>query len=376
VFTLENQQTGETGFALACGDSRIGAVLAVAEAGNYDYDNPFLGIFYSCLEGYIENTISVYNGITQTDIENALNRASEARATAPYVPVTDVGKDPAGLQPIPDKGKLLDTVRWRQGAPYNKVINDVKQPPSGYYYVTGCGPTAIAQIMAYYGKPERPTLPQAIALAQKYGFDTYDWKTMRVVDANIGLYPKAEEAIGVLMYEIGVYTKATYNMGPIDSAVNPKEKGKAETGIVRTDDKIAFKNMGYYDPGDFIKYSFSWVQNPIDDNKPVIVAGHSAYETKTYIFGITNTTYKNGHQWVIDGYWEMTTKVKDKVTGQMITDYPLKYVHCNLGWGPYVNNGWYIDGVFNTNDIPETTRSSTPYFYQWNIQILPVIIPK
>ena len=140
------------------------------------------------------------------------------------------------------------------------MINDVRQPPTGYYYVTGCGPTAIAQIMAYYKKPERPTLPQAIALAQKYGFDTYDWDTMSLVDANIGLYPKAEEAIGVLMYEIGVYAKATYNMGPIDSTVNPKGKGKAETGISRNDDKIAFYNMGYADPGNFIKYSLRWVQ--------------------------------------------------------------------------------------------------------------------
>jgi hypothetical protein len=94
----------------------------------------------------------------------------------------------------------------------------------------------------------------------------------------------------------------------------------------------------------------------------VIVAGNSSYETKTYIFGIANTTYGSGHQWVIDGYWEMTTKVKNKVTGQMIPDYPLQYVHCNLGWGPgYLNqvsgewishNGWYINGVFDTNQQP------------------------
>ena len=46
VFTLENQQTGTTGFALACGDKRIGDVLAVVEEGNYDdTDNPFMSIF-------------------------------------------------------------------------------------------------------------------------------------------------------------------------------------------------------------------------------------------------------------------------------------------------------------------------------------------
>ena len=89
---------------------------------------------------------------------------------------------------------------------------------------------------------------------------------------------------------------------------------------------------------------------------------------------------------MIDGYWEMATEVKDKFTGQIIPDYPLQYVHCNLGWGPgYLDrvsgkwkssNGWFINGVFDTNNIPETTRSTTPHFYQWNIQILPVIIPK
>jgi hypothetical protein len=110
-----------------------------------------------------------------------------------------------------------------------------------------------------------------------------------------------------------------------------------------------------------------------------------------FVLGITNTTYGNGHQWVIDGYWEITTEVKDKATGNMVADYPMEFVHCNLGWGPgkedpvsgkllNSTNGWYISGVFDASDsgnnIPETTRSSTPNFYQWNIQMLAIIIPK
>jgi len=149
VFTLENQQTGQTGFALTCADNRIGNVLAVVEQGNYDDDIPFLHVFYSQLHDYIEDAIGIYNSVTEADVENALSKKSQAR-NAPVLPVSEVGRDE--LKPVNGYSKkTLGTVLWGQGEPYNKIVMNEKKPDPKYRYVTGCGPVAIAIILAYHG---------------------------------------------------------------------------------------------------------------------------------------------------------------------------------------------------------------------------------
>jgi hypothetical protein len=388
VFTLEDQDTGKTGFALTSGDNRIGDVLAVVEDGNYDDDNPGLGVFYALLEVYIENTISIYNSITHADVESALNRRNAARYNVPDVPVSDVGK--YDFNPVPDTCNLLPTVRWHQNDPYNEVVTDVGKlgklppyylvPPTGHHYITGCGPVAIAQVMANIsmkmineGKPA----PWSKSNMPGYTHVEYDWLAMTNVTENpSALTPDARkaavEAIGVLMYEIGFYTKAKYTLGRIGT-------NEASTGIFRYDDRIAFINMGYLDPGDFRKYDLEVVKNSIDANKPVVVAGYSSYktETATYTFGITSTStsYGEGHQWVIDGYQQFSVTVKIDKSLTAWKEYP-DYVHCNLGWRNYSGNGWYISGVFDTNYVPVPTRSSSPGFYQWKVEILTDITPK
>jgi len=57
LFSLENEEAQTTGFAIACGDNRIGSVLAVVEDGAYDDgEDPFLGVFYANLEDYPDIT--------------------------------------------------------------------------------------------------------------------------------------------------------------------------------------------------------------------------------------------------------------------------------------------------------------------------------
>jgi len=344
VFTLENQTTGTTGFALACGDNRIGNILAVAEEGSYDDDNPFLGVFYSQLEDYIENTIAIYNSITQADIANALKKNNEsARATAPDLDVTDVGRLGGFITTYKKDDKPLP-VTWAQrngnNTMYNDVVMEVKKPPANYYYTAGCGPVAIAQIMAYY------QVPKGYSKAPGYENIEYNWTAM--IDKT-----RYNKAVGVLMYEIGLPENANsiYNLGLIAGETDYKKKGEggALTNTFDSRVRIAFKNMGYKDPGNFITYDFSGVKSSIDNEEPVMVLGYAKEITTSYIFGIQAKTYDEGHFWVIDGCREMKTKVKDKATGEPMPDpYPLEYVHCNMGWGGS-HNGWYISGVFDAN---------------------------
>jgi len=381
AFTLENQLTGKTGFALACGDNRIGNILAVAEEGNYDDGNPFLSVFYSCLDDYIKNTIAIYNSVTEADIQNALNKINEnTRATAPDLPVTEVGKI-TGLIPVGDK-KHLETVLWRQGDPYNEIINDVLHIPQEYkdkyQYVTGCVPTAIAIIMAYHSKKRVDTgmsAPYTHSRAPGYENMEYNWSKM--------IKGNDDTAIAVLMYEIGLPKNAnsTYSMGPVKKADDPlKKKEGASTSTMNNNTRYAYRNMGYIDPGNFKKYETSGIKSSIDRDEPAQVVGYS--KMKTYIFGIQIPD--NGHSWVIDGYAEMSTTAKNKYTSEP-ENYIAEFVHCNLGWGEsstddYGNytrpNGWYVSGVFDTHHIPEATRSGVDGFYQYNIQMLTGIRPK
>jgi len=382
VFTLENQETGRTGFALGCGDNRIGNILAVAEEGNYDDENPFFSVFYSCLDDYIEDTIAIYNSVTEADIENALSKINEnARATAPNLPVTEVGKI-TGLIPVVDK-KILDTVRWNQGDPYNKIINKERTLLQGYEkdyrYVTGCTPTAIAIIMAYHGNKRAiagMSSPYIHSKAPGYENIKYDWSDMNI--------NKNNNSIPILMYEIGLpnNVNSIYSIGYENKYYDPLKKGPASTSSYNTKVRIAYRNMGYRDPGEFKRYETSGIKASIDKEEPVQVSGNS--RIKYYILGIP--IYETGHSWVIDGYAKMTTTVKDKYSGKEIEDYPLDYVHCNVGWGEswiYNSkddirpNGWYISGIFNTNDIPEATRSvGQDGYFQYNIQMLTGIRPQ
>jgi hypothetical protein len=327
VFTLGNQQTGETGFALACGDSRIGAVLAVAEKGDYDdSDNPFTAVFHSSLYAYIENTISVYNSVTRADIENALNTES-ARSAVINLPVTDVGEHPKRFKLDPNNSSpVLLKTEWHQFSPYNDYYNEViNKPGYGYEHVTGCMPTAIAQIMAYHEKPKKPY---------------YDWEAMK--------RGEDDEMVGYLMYVIGVYTISDYKPGPIGED-DPKEKGSAQTSTPRNNARLPFIYMDYKDPGLFKNYNLSDIKSSINRKRPVLADGY----TEATIIGKLQipTLTKGAHAWVIDGYRRMTSTVKNKATGIEEKGLPLDYVHCNLGWGGD-GNGWYLSGVFNTKEIP------------------------
>ena len=60
VFQLENREERTSGFAFACGDPRIGNLLALVEDGDFhDMEMPFWQIFLGCLDEYIDETIAV-----------------------------------------------------------------------------------------------------------------------------------------------------------------------------------------------------------------------------------------------------------------------------------------------------------------------------
>jgi hypothetical protein len=374
VFTLENQDTGETGFALTCADSRIGNVLAVVDEGNYDdLDDPFLGIFYTALSAYIEDTISIYNGVTEADIENTLNKLNGAgyRGMIPF-PVTDVGS----YSQLALVGRINDHIynndenilqtKWHQGDPYNKAV--MKYLNNGNKYVTGCGPVAIAQIMAFHGTKNE--LPSRYSIVAGFTDVKFDWKKMtdtKNPDNN---------AIATLMLELGARGGSFYL--PMSNSKGDSKKGG--TAMPRTSVLFVLPQMGYNSQGAFRTYDFDRVKSSVNAGYPVLADGTASV---IKIFGLEIPTPIEGHYWVIDGYRTMGVTTKNDKSAPAKIDKVDRYVHCNMGWKEdKKKNGWYVSKAFDTKNIPfpddDTSDNSTTknYNFKYSLGILTNIRPR
>jgi hypothetical protein len=385
VYSITNPTAETGGYAFACGDSRLPGVLAIVENGEFNADNPFTDIFYSNLFGYISETITVYNSITDEDIAAVQEKASRNIGRAIETTADGVTTIKGHETPLTDKTK------WGKETPYWDVVNSIRgQPlsaPSISKVPVGSAAVAMAQIMAYHSlqlalpHPDTPTyvgMPPwpYERLGGKTTFtDPYTGTVKRFSDVyydnwinilndsyanytspNANLY---KMQIGLLMYEIGVNVKMSYSI--FGSTANTSD---AAAGIVI---------MGYHEPSVF-KYDLDKIKSSIEAKKPVYVSGNALsvpswpFSLIWHVILMLSPKYsgQKGHAWVIDNYRIQTFgSIKHE------------YVHCNLGLNGE-NNGWYFSGAFNTNALPEQPRSvvsGTPGYYQYDLTIIPDITP-
>ncbi len=124
VFNLA--QAGQ-GFVIVAGDDRVPAILGYSDQGTFDAaDVP--PVLQEWLDGYNSQIQAV-----------AAGGAAEVR--------TSVG---AAIEPMLN-------VHWGQGSPYNVRFPHISGSSNAHAY-TGCVATAMAQVMAYYQYPARPTI--------------------------------------------------------------------------------------------------------------------------------------------------------------------------------------------------------------------------
>ena len=368
VFQLENPTEGTSGFAYTCGDPRIGNVLALVENGDFhDTENPFWQIFLGCLDEYIDETIAIYNSISDLDIEAAqtLNNTDVNHFTGRSV-----------FDVLPDCVKLNVNTMWYQKHPYNNVLNKFAGHIDLNKWHAGCAAVAMGQIMAYHEWPLRPptSIRQLVNfLGLFYTFSgtskssfydpfskttewfsniTYDWKGMKsqpqwYYDPKITYnddYKKNLMQIGVLMLAIGDKT-------------NMKYTDSDGSGTLWSDVINGFKALGYNIGAEKESYDFTRVKNMLKEGKPVMMGGSEGLFFPD-----------GGHYWVISGY--MSTSVAD-------------YVWCIPGWGAD-KVGWYKSRVFDmfTGNIattgtlkPRATGNKEDYFRN-NLNIFTDIYPK
>lgn len=365
VFKISGEEDSSNGFALVCGDDRIGNILAVTEGGAFDEINPFLYVYYANLEDYIKRTIATYNDITDEEIQKAKENAEkkQTKETTRATVLNYKKYEDNSFEPL-----VTSKIKWSQNAPYNDIIKSYYNEP----YITGCVATAMAQVIAFYEWPQYSKSfkePKYGATVTSYNNTKYEWEKIKlspyagyIYDANV------KRQIGILFFEVASNVNMNF--------------GTNSSGAYASNIPTALEKMGYKKP-QLINYDFSTIKASLDAKKPVIISAAAIKETKTeteYFLGFipilttTTTTYKSGHAWIIDDYCIVKLmQLKNGVHTQYGTEY---LVYCNLGWGANSATGWYKSGVFDTNSatISRSVRSvGTIGNYQFDQKIIPHI---
>ncbi len=126
AYYVFNAGTAGHGFVIVAGDDRVPAILGYSDHGTFDA-NDVPPVMQEWLDGYSAQIEAICKGA-----------APEARSTAG-----------AAIAPMLN-------VYWSQGMPYNVLLPHINGSSNAHAYV-GCVAVAMAQVMAYWQYPPRPT---------------------------------------------------------------------------------------------------------------------------------------------------------------------------------------------------------------------------
>lgn len=193
------------GWVIVSADDRIPPVLAYSLSGNYSVSrtSPAEQQFLEGMEKQIQGLLSSNSDGLPESVHQWQFYLSD-----PFTP----------QRGIHDVSPMV-TALWDQGCFYNNLC-----PPDNsatdycFHALTGCGATAMAQIMKYYNSPVHGTGEHAYAhpvygnLYANFGATTYDWSNMpNSLSAN-------NDAVATLIYHCGVAQDMDY--GPAGSSSN------------------------------------------------------------------------------------------------------------------------------------------------------------
>jgi hypothetical protein len=351
-FIVSDSEGESTGFVLASNDVRVGNFLAIAEGSLEETDEEFVALLNANLEDYIDASIAEYDSISDDEILSAIEKAIEedsqgARALSDHWSgVNPNGWTVSGYSSnfAVQKSPLLLT-KWGQGArgAYSSsgyAYNNLVKVEIGDYYA-GCGPVAIAQIIAYNN------YINSYSGYKKSAFNysnvgtwtgSYNLSSIRELPTirNSSATAAQRGQVAHLLYQIGKIAGASYS--------------PTATGINAVNARNTFNTLGYttsyYTNVTSLSETSTWstityntsletIKNALNNNRPFYTRGTSSDG--------------GGHAWVTDGYGSMTQYVEFYNNGQSttITLNNCLMVHCNLGWDGNAN-GWYIYGIFDT----------------------------
>lgn len=147
-YQIENQNLNTLGYAVLSNDKRIGEIISIVDNAEFSSDitnDFFMQTFCLGLESYINETVEIWNSLTEEDLSNARSAYADISASGNY-------KYSNWKYNSGNISNLLPT-KWNQDLPYNSAIKIIK----GKNFLTGCGTTAVSQIMAFHEYPKTAT---------------------------------------------------------------------------------------------------------------------------------------------------------------------------------------------------------------------------
>ncbi len=297
VFNIGQNQ----GFVIVSADSRTKKVLGYSHTGSFDMDR-IPDNMKSWLEEYANEIRFAAENIPDAETENTVKSESIRRANL----------HATAVEP------LLGNISYDQGKPYN----DSCPALSGVTTVTGCGATAMVQVMRYYKWPVNGTgtnsytsKTNSFNLSADFGNTTYDWANMLpYYNTTAGETNAQKAAIAKLMLHAGISINMDYNTS-----------ANGGSNSYTTDIPLALYDHFGYDAGiqlyqrKYVNYQ-AWeniLNTELNAGRPVLYRGATADNA--------------GHIFVCDGY---------DANGMY---------HFNWGWGG-TSNGYFELSALNTDN--------------------------
>ncbi|MBR4919853.1 MAG: C10 family peptidase [Prevotella sp.] len=260
------------GYVIVSGDDRTEEILGYSLTGTFDANK-----IPDNMRGFLQEYV---DGIQYLDDHNIKVEKSAHRSNrAPK----------ASIKP------LVET-KWDQWAPYNLYCPQINEDERG---LTGCGATALAQILKYHEWPKTtPTIPAYVSERLNMTIDamgptTIDWGNMKDTytcykkdkDKTVDNADDSEKAVGMLMRLCGQALEmdyGTYSMGGSAAYTNGPYKALLKY-FDYEEETLQFINRA--------NYSYErWqelIYNELANKRPVLYTGQSA---------------GGGHLFVCDGY--------------------------------------------------------------------------
>jgi hypothetical protein len=309
VLYVVNYDNNE-GFAVITANSSLVPVLAVTEEGSYTVGE----VTNTGLDDYMTLAISNINngvGIIKPKI-TIPEKFKEFKTESSDHTMTNI---PAKLG-----------VKWGQEHIYNTYC--LGNP-------TGCGPTALAQIMSYFEYPK--TLPLTFQDAPSNSINL-EWSSIKqhvrsyvYSCADCSATSSTHNAIACLFREVGERAGCKYS-----------------TAYNKNCEKTALENGSL-----------------------ILMGGTSAESTNAI-----------GHAWVVDGYKHIRHSCSEYTRDYGTVEWHLErivltdsyYTHINWGWDGQ-SNGYFYTGLFDTSKpytLDDSSLTSTGHKYAYNLSYIAI----
>ena len=285
IFTAENS------FVIVSADDRATPILAYSNEFPFVVDNMPENISY---------WMTMLNDEIQYAIDNNIEASDKIRS--------DWNNLRKGIKPSPkNRASVAPLVKthWDQDAPYNNMC------PGGSY--TGCGATAMAQVMKYWEWPRKGEGSYYYhendygTLSVNFANTMYDWDNMVDMPTTSSTLVQ-QNAVATLMYHCGVSIDMDYS--PEGSGAIPSDVIYALKTYFDYDYNITDAYRNYYTDEQWIEL----LKYEINMGQPVLYSGWDIYG--------------GGHGFICDGYDNNDN------------------FHFNWGWSGYCD-GYYAIGALS-----------------------------